>query len=138
MHLEFSFNSNNLNAQEGSTKLHNLNSGIMYRGLHVVTSIESVDFDSSESEFGASVNSTTLAWASELFPSGSWINSYVPSTSGVISIWHAIVGKIRYYTWVYLSFTIKLWIQSIKQSRWSMLSTLTTQNNMEKGFWNNL
>ena len=86
MHLEFSFNSNNLNAQEGSTKLHNLNSGIMYRGLLVVTSIESVDFDSSESEFEASVSSTTLAWASEKSPSGSWVISYVPSTSGVTSI----------------------------------------------------
>jgi hypothetical protein len=71
MHLEFSFNSNNLNAQEASTKLHNLNSGIMYRGLPVVTSIESVDFDSSESEFEASVSSTMLAWASEKSPSSS-------------------------------------------------------------------
>ena len=71
----------------------------MYRGLPVLLSIESVDFGSSESEFEASVSSTTLAWASEISPSGSWISSYVPSTNGVISICNAIVGKkIRYYT----------------------------------------
>ena len=55
--------------------------------------MESVDFGSSESEFGASVSSTILAWALEISPSGSWINSYVPSANGVISIWNAIVGK---------------------------------------------
>jgi hypothetical protein len=49
-------------------------------------SIKSVDFGSSESKFGASVSSTILAWASEKSPSGSWINSYVPSANGVISI----------------------------------------------------
>ena len=43
----------------------------MYRGLPVLVSIELVDFGSSESEFGASVSSTTLAWASEKFPSDS-------------------------------------------------------------------
>ena len=32
----------------------------MHRGLPLVTFIESVDFDSSESTFGASVNSATL------------------------------------------------------------------------------
>ena len=100
MHLSFPFNSNNLNAQENNTELHSLKIvGIMYRGLPVVTSIELVDFGSSESEFGVSVSSTTLAWASEISPSGSWISSYVPSTNGVISICNAIVGKkIRYYT----------------------------------------
>ena len=72
MHLEFSFNSHNLNAQEGSTELHSLKIvGIMYRGLPVVTSIELVDFGSSESEFGVSVSSTVLAWASEKSSSGS-------------------------------------------------------------------
>jgi len=50
-------------------------------------SIKSVDFGSSESEFGASVSSTILAWASEESPSGSWLSSYVPSANGVISIW---------------------------------------------------
>ena len=54
---------------------------------------ESVDFGSSESEFGASVSSMTLAWASELSPPDSWISSYVPSANRVISIWNAIVGK---------------------------------------------
>ena len=58
----------------------------MYRGLPVLMSIESVDFGSSESEFGASVSSTLLACASEKSPSESWISSYVPSANGVISI----------------------------------------------------
>ena len=58
----------------------------MHRGLPSVVSIESVNFGSSESEFGASVISTMLAWASEISPSGSWISSYVPSASDVISI----------------------------------------------------
>ena len=72
----FSFNSNNLNAQEDSTELYNLkNNGSMYRGLPVLMSIKSVDFVSSESEFGASVSSTILAWASEKSPSESWISS---------------------------------------------------------------
>ena len=79
------------------------NNGIIHQGLPVVVvSMESVDFGSSESEFRASVSSTILAWASEKSMSGSWINSYVPYTKGVISIWNAIVGekKVRYYTWV--------------------------------------
>jgi len=58
----------------------------MHRGLPAVVSMESVGFGSFESEFGTSVNSITLAWASEISPSGSWINSYVPSAHGVISI----------------------------------------------------
>ena len=36
----------------------------MHLGLHLVESIEIVGFSSSESEFGASINSTTLAWTS--------------------------------------------------------------------------
>jgi hypothetical protein len=63
----------------------------MHRGLPLVTSIESLDFDSSESTFETSVNSTTLVWASEISPSGSWISSYVPSTSNIIYICNAIV-----------------------------------------------
>ena len=62
----------------------------MHRGLPIAVSIESVGFGSSESEFGTSVNSTVLAWASEKSPSGSWINSYVPSTNNIISICNAI------------------------------------------------
>ena len=58
----------------------------MHRVLPVVVSIESVDFGSSESEFGTSVNSTMLAWASKMSPSSSWMSSYVPSANGVISI----------------------------------------------------
>ena len=56
-------------------------------------SIESVGSGSSQSEFGTSVSSTMLAWASEISPSGSWINLYVPSANRVTSIWNAIVGK---------------------------------------------
>ena len=59
----------------------------MHQSLPVLMSIKSVDFGSSESEFGASVSSTILAWASEESPSGSWLSSYVPSANGVISIW---------------------------------------------------
>ena len=47
----------------------------MHWGLPVIVSIESVDFGSSESESGASVSSTTLAWASEKSLSGSWMSS---------------------------------------------------------------
>ena len=58
----------------------------MHRGLPVLVFIESVDFGSFKSEFGASVSSIVLAWASEESPSGSWISSYVPSANGVISL----------------------------------------------------
>jgi len=58
----------------------------MHRVLPVLVSIESVDFGSSESKFGTSVSSATLTLASEISPSGSWINLYVPSANGVISI----------------------------------------------------
>ena len=40
----------------------------MHRVFPVVVSMESVDFGSSESEFGTSVSSTALAWASEKYP----------------------------------------------------------------------
>ena len=59
MHLRFSSNSNNLNAQ--LNKLHNLKiKGIMHRGLPLVVSIGLVDFNSSELEFGTSVSSAML------------------------------------------------------------------------------
>ena len=62
MQLGFSINSNNLNAQvNNNNSCIILNNRIMHRGLPVVVSIESVDFGSSESEFGASVSSTILA-----------------------------------------------------------------------------
>ena len=86
MHLRFSFNSNNLNAQVNSNELHKLKKKDYASVLPVVLSIESVDFGSSESEFGTSVNSTMLAWASEMSPSGSWMSSYVLSANRVISI----------------------------------------------------
>ena len=56
-------------------------------------SMESVDFGSSESEFGASVMLTALTWASEKSPSGSWMSSYVPSANDGVSIWNAIIGN---------------------------------------------
>ena len=63
----------------------------MHRGLPSMVSIELVGFSSSESDFGTSVNSTTWVWASEIFPSGSWMNPCVPSTSDIISICNTIV-----------------------------------------------
>ena len=66
----------------------------MHRGLPSVVSIESVGLGSSESEFGTSVNSTVLAWASKKSPSGSWMSSYVPSNNDVVSICNAMIGKL--------------------------------------------
>ena len=64
----------------------------MHRGLPVEVFVGSVNSGSSEPKFGASVKLTTLAWASEeKSPSGAWVSSYVPSASGVISIWNAKV-----------------------------------------------
>jgi len=68
--------------------------GNMHRGLPSVVSIESVGFGSSESEFGTSVISAVLAWASEKSPSGSWMSSYVASANDVVSICNAVVGKL--------------------------------------------
>ena len=65
----------------------------MHRGLPVVVSIKSVDLGSSELKFGTSVISTVLIWASEKTPSGSWMSSYVPSASEVVSICNAEVGN---------------------------------------------
>ena len=65
----------------------------MHWGLPLVKSIESVNFGSSESEFGASISSTTLAWASKKSPSGSGMSSYVPSANDVVSICNAMIGN---------------------------------------------
>ena len=62
----------------------------MLRGLPVLKSRESVVFGSSESEFGASVNSTNSAGASENSSSGFWMISYVPSAREFVSIFNAI------------------------------------------------
>ena len=77
----------------------------MHRGLPLMMSMESVSVSSSESEFGASVSSAMLvvlhavhSWTSgsrsglRYLPSSSWMSSYVPSTSDIISICNAIVG----------------------------------------------
>ena len=64
----------------------------MHRGLPLVVSIESVSRSSSESEFGTSVNSATLVWTSEISSFGSWMNSYVPSASDIVSTCNAVVG----------------------------------------------
>ena len=64
----------------------------MHRGLPSMVSIESVGFGFCESEFGTSVNSTILDWASEKSPFGSWISLYIPSASDVVSICNAVVG----------------------------------------------
>ena len=81
----------------------------MHRGLPLVTSIKSVDFGSSESGFGTSVNSTTLVWALEISSFGSWISSYVPSTSDIISICNAMVGisKVLKYSFPSLQVAIQ-------------------------------
>ena len=77
----------------------------MHRGLPLVVSIKSVDFGSSESEFGASISFAMLvglhavhSWTSgsrpglRYLPSSSWMASYILSTSDIISICNAIVG----------------------------------------------
>ena len=64
----------------------------MHRGLPSEMSMESVDFGSSESEFRASINSTTSVGALEKYSSGSLMNSYVPSANDVVSICNAIIG----------------------------------------------
>ena len=64
----------------------------MHRGLPVVVSIKSVDFGSSELEFGASINSTMSVGVLEKSPSVSWMSSYVPLTNDVVSICNAIFG----------------------------------------------
>ena len=66
--------------------------------------IESVGFGSSESEFGTSVNSAmlvglhavhsrTLGLRSGLhyLPSSSWMSSYIPSTSDIVSICNVVL-----------------------------------------------
>ena len=63
----------------------------MHRDLPVEVSIESVDWGSSESGFGASVMLTVLTWASDKSPFGSWMSSYVPSASDVVSICNAMM-----------------------------------------------
>ena len=65
----------------------------MHRGLPSMVSVELVGFSSSKSEFGTSINSAILVWVSELFPSGSWMSSYVPSANDVVSICNAIIGN---------------------------------------------
>ena len=65
----------------------------MHRRLPLVESMGSLAFGSSESEFGALVNSTTLAWASKISPSDSWMSSYVPSANNVVSICNIVVGN---------------------------------------------
>ena len=62
----------------------------MHRGLPLEGSIESVDLGSSESELGASINSTMLAGVLGNSSSDSWMSSYVPSANEVVSICNAI------------------------------------------------
>ena len=64
----------------------------MHRGLPSVVSIGLVYFNSSESEFGTSVNSTTLTWTLEKIPFYSGMSLYILSTSDIISICNAVVG----------------------------------------------
>ena len=77
----------------------------MHRGLPLEESIELVSFSSSESGFGASVSFAMLIRLHAVYsrtpgsrsglrylPSSSWMASYIPSTSDIISICNAIVG----------------------------------------------
>jgi len=64
----------------------------MQWGLPLMVFIELVVFDSSELEFGTSINSRMLVWTSEKSPSGSWMSSYVPSTSDMVSMCNAVDG----------------------------------------------
>jgi len=93
----------------------------MHWGLPSVESMVSLAFVSSESGFETSVNSTILAWASEISPSGSWISSYVLSSSDVISIWNAVVGISEVLE--YSCPSLKSYNLIIKQSRLTMSST---------------
>ena len=76
----------------------------MHQGLPLVESIKLVDFSSPESKFGTSVNSTTLvglyvvhSWTSgsrsglHYLLSSSWMSSYVPLTSDIISKCNAVL-----------------------------------------------
>ena len=65
----------------------------MHRGLPLVMSDESVGFNSSESGFGTSIKLAVLTWASEKFPSGSRMSSYVSSANDVVSICNAMIGN---------------------------------------------
>ena len=81
----------------------------MHRGLPSVASIESVGFGSSESEFGTSVNSATLAWTSEISTSGSWMSLYVPSTSDIVSMCNAVlkISEVLKYSFPSLKVVIQ-------------------------------
>ena len=65
----------------------------MHRDLPLVMSDESVDFNSSESGFETSIKLAVLTWASEKFPSGSRMSSYVSSANDVVSICNAMIGN---------------------------------------------
>ena len=56
-----------------------------------MVSIKSVGFGSSGSGFGTLVNSATLAWTSEISPTGYWMSSYVLSTSDIIFVCNAVL-----------------------------------------------
>ena len=85
-------------------------------GLPLVTSMKLVDLGSSESEFGASVNST-MVWASEESPSSSWISSYVLLTNDIISICNTIVeiSEVLEYSFPSLKSYHSTKLQSRKQ-----------------------
>ena len=76
----------------------------MHRGLPLEGFIKSVSVSASESGFGTSVNSTMLvglhvvhSWTSDsrsglhYLPSSSWMSSYIPSTSDIVSICNAVL-----------------------------------------------
>ena len=88
----------------------------MHRGLPLVESIKLVIFSSSESKFGTSVNSTTLvglhvvhSWIPgshsglHYLLSSSWMISYVPLTSDIISICNAVleISEVLRYSFLH-------------------------------------
>ena len=96
----------------------------MHRGLPLVTSTKLVSFSSSESGFRTSVDSATLTWASEIFPSGSWISSYVPSTNDIISICNVVVeiSEVLEYSFPSLKSGFSIKLKSRKQSTHFLLA----------------
>jgi len=82
----------------------------MHRGLPLVMFIELVDFSFSESGFGTSVNSTMLVGLHVVHSlilgsrSGSWMSSYIPLTSDIVSICNAVleISKVLKYSFLLL------------------------------------
>ena len=95
---------------------------IMHQDLPLVVSIESVGVSSSELKFGTSVNSAmlvgrhavhsqTLGLRSGLhyLPSSSWMSSYIPSTTDIVSICNVVleISEVLKYSFPSLKVVIQ-------------------------------